>query len=84
MAHTDLVARIDENVSQQSNPSTENKEHNVPSQQSRDSTLSLPQVGTNPLPLVRDSLHAKDFWKKLQKLSESCGAVGQLNSIILQ
>lgn len=83
MAHTDLVARIDENISPQSNPSTENQEHTVPSQQSRDSTPSLPQAGTNPLPLVGDSLHAKDFRKKLQKSSESHGAVGQLNSIEL-
>ena len=83
MAHTDLVARIDENISPQFNPSTENQEHTVPSQQSRDSTPSLPQAGTNPLPLVGDSLHAKDFRKKLPKSLESRGAVGQINRIEL-
>ena len=35
-----------------SNPSTENQEHTVPSQQSRDSAPSLSQAGTHPLPLV--------------------------------
>jgi len=52
VAHTDLAARVDENVSQQSNSSNENQEHTVPSQQSRGSTPSLPQAGTNPFPLV--------------------------------
>ena len=46
------MATVDENVSQQSNPSTENQEHTVPSQQSRDSAPSLSQAGTHPLPPV--------------------------------
>ena len=80
VAHADLVARVDENISQQSNPSTENPEHTVPSQQSRDSTSFLTQAGVD---LSGDSLHAKDFPKKLPKSLESRGAVGQINRIEL-
>ena len=68
MAHTDLVARVDENVNQQSNPSTENQEHTVPSQQSRDSTPSLPQAGTNPLPLVGRLLACQGLSKEASEI----------------
>jgi len=44
---TDLMARVDKNVSQKSNP-IENQEYIVPSQQFRDSAPSPPQAGINP------------------------------------
>ena len=68
MAHTGLVARVDENVSQQSNPSTENQEHTVPSQQSRDSAPSLSQAGTNPLLLVGRLLACHGLSKEASKI----------------
>ena len=47
-----------------SNPSTENQEHTVPSQQSRDSAPSLSQAGTHPLPLVRRLLACQGLSKE--------------------
>ena len=47
-----------------SNPSTENEEHTVPSQQSRDSAPSLSQAGTHPLPLVRRLLACQGLSKE--------------------
>ena len=70
VTHTDLVARVDGNVSQQSNPSTENQGHTVPSQQSRDSTPSLPQAGTNPLPLVGRLLACQGLSKEASEIIE--------------
>ena len=68
VAHTGLVARVDENVSQQSNPSTEIQEHTVPSQQSRDDAPSLSQAGTHPLPLVGRLLACQGLSKEASEI----------------
>ena len=68
VAHTGLVARVDENVSQQSNPSTEIQEHTVPSQLFRDSAPSLSQAGTHPLPLVGRLLACQGLSKEASEI----------------
>lgn len=81
MAHTDLVATVNENISQQSNSCTEKQENTFYLSNSPETVHSLyPELELILCHLSRDSLCAKDFRKNLRKSLKSRGTVGQLNS----
>ena len=62
------MARVDENDSQQPNPSAKHREHAVPSQQPRGMTSSPPTAGTNSLPLVGRLFTCQGLWKEASEI----------------